>query len=131
MGSISLPSSPNLQSMSNDCDSKSTCSEEGIKSFTLDDKHKPKIIKKKKKRCATCKRKLKPFEIIPCRCGGLYCKSHKMAFDHNCPIDNFTRIQKGLVKANPKLKNDDDRLVNCYLMMYNDCETILTITQKY
>ena len=39
-----------------------------------------------KKTCVCCKKKVS-LTTYPCRCGGLYCPSHRSDIDHKCKYD--------------------------------------------
>ena len=66
------------------------------------DINKSKPEKKKKLRCAMCKKKqgLLGFE---CKCGKMFCSAHLLAESHNCTYDFKTeqckRLEKKLVKV--------------------------------
>ncbi len=40
----------------------------------------------KKRRCVCCNKKL-DLTAFPCRCGGLYCPTHRADVAHNCSYD--------------------------------------------
>jgi len=46
----------------------------------------------KKKRCGICNKKIKGRNFLACRCGGHFCKLHRLQVDHDCTF--------GVVKAN-------------------------------
>ena len=58
--------------------------------------------KKKKLRCAMCKKKLGLLGF-ECKCGKMYCSAHLLAESHNCTYDFKTeqceRLEKKLVKV--------------------------------
>ncbi|KAI5674068.1 hypothetical protein M9H77_14432 [Catharanthus roseus] len=55
------------------------------------------------KRCSTCKKKvgLTGFE---CRCGNLFCGSHRYSDKHDCQFDYRSAGQDAIAKANPLVK---------------------------
>uniref|UniRef100_T1E2B4 Putative zinc finger protein n=1 Tax=Psorophora albipes TaxID=869069 RepID=T1E2B4_9DIPT len=73
-----------------DEDSGADCSGSSSNNSTIadgsDDKDSDKDGKKKKNRCATCRKKvgLTGFE---CRCGGLFCAIHRYSDKHECSFD--------------------------------------------
>lgn len=55
--------------------------------------------KKKKKNICTmkgCRRKIKDIVKIPCKCGGLYCSTHKFFTEHDCKYDYQGNYRKQL-----------------------------------
>ena len=60
---------------------------------------------KPKNRCHTCDKKvgLLGFE---CRCGGIYCSSHRYNIEHNCTYDYKLNERKHLAEANPRIVAD-------------------------
>merc|ERR1712066_830715 len=61
--------------------------------------------KPKKRRCLICKCKigLTGFE---CRCGGLFCSTHRYADAHNCTFDYKEDGKEKIRKANQKCEDD-------------------------
>lgn len=51
--------------------------------------------KEMKPRCLVCKKKL-GLTGFPCRCGGLYCATHRGDVDHACKYDYKSDQQKAL-----------------------------------
>eukprot|EP01122_Echinamoeba_exundans_P017159 TRINITY_DN894_c0_g1_i1.p1 TRINITY_DN894_c0_g1~~TRINITY_DN894_c0_g1_i1.p1 ORF type:complete len:187 (-),score=36.42 TRINITY_DN894_c0_g1_i1:180-740(-) len=49
---------------------------------------------------ADCKKKL-PLTAVACRCGNMYCSTHRYAEAHQCTFDYKTRQQEMLKEANP------------------------------
>jgi len=97
--SISQPCSPD-PNPTNDDDAKSICSD-----ISLDQPVKTKKKKKMKKRCKVCKIKLKPHQCIACRCGGLFCSTHRFPDEHSCKVDLVKHTRNTLKANNPVLKN--------------------------
>lgn len=56
--------------------------------------------KRKANRCDTCKKKV-GLTGITCRCGGLYCGSHRYAQQHACTFDYKASERAELAKRNP------------------------------
>ncbi|KAG8370913.1 hypothetical protein BUALT_Bualt13G0032800 [Buddleja alternifolia] len=54
-------------------------------------------------RCSSCKKRvgLTGFE---CRCGSLFCGSHRYSDKHDCPFDYRTAGRDAIAKANPVVK---------------------------
>jgi len=82
----------------------STASAEGSVSCDADDsfdsKETDKESKKKKNRCAVCRKKvgLTGFE---CRCGGLYCSVHRYSDKHECKFDYREMGAQEIRRNNP------------------------------
>ena len=59
----------------------------------------------KPNRCFSCKKRvgLTGFE---CRCGSLFCSSHRYSDKHSCPFDYKTAGRDAIAKANPVVKAD-------------------------
>jgi len=60
----------------------------------------PKDTKKKKNRCASCKKKL-GLTGFSCRCGGLFCAVHRYTDKHECSFDYKAMGEKEISEANP------------------------------
>ncbi|XP_049851800.1 uncharacterized protein LOC126327191 [Schistocerca gregaria] len=58
--------------------------------------------KKKRNTCAAqgCKKRL-TLTSVECRCGLVFCSTHRYAEQHNCPFDYKSSKQNLLYKANP------------------------------
>ncbi|KAA6390681.1 MAG: putative stress-associated protein 8 [Streblomastix strix] len=56
-------------------------------------------------RCSSCRKKVGLLGY-DCKCGNIYCATHKMPEDHNCQYDFKNDQDKNAVKANPKLEPD-------------------------
>jgi len=59
-----------------------------------------KPVQKNKKRCWECKKKV-GLTGITCRCGYVYCSSHRYGDQHNCTFDYKTADRAELAKRNP------------------------------
>merc|ERR1712156_896354 len=59
----------------------------------------PKDTKKKKNRCASCKKKL-GLTGFSCRCGGLFCAVHRYTDKHECSFDYKAMGEKEISEAN-------------------------------
>ncbi|RWS31698.1 AN1-type zinc finger protein 6-like protein [Leptotrombidium deliense] len=63
----------------------------------------PKVAEKKKKnRCTQCKVKVGVIGF-PCRCGGLFCSTHRYANEHNCSFDYKEHGAEEIRKNNPQV----------------------------
>lgn len=65
-----------------------------------------KLPKKKRNRCAQCRRKLGAFGGIECKCGIIYCTKHRYADEHNCTFDYKAENKQILTKLNPRIVRD-------------------------
>ncbi|PIM97751.1 putative Zn-finger protein [Handroanthus impetiginosus] len=54
-------------------------------------------------RCNTCKKRV-GLTGFKCRCGNLFCGSHRYSDKHNCPFDYRTVARDAIAKANPVIK---------------------------
>ncbi|GKU94068.1 hypothetical protein SLEP1_g7604 [Rubroshorea leprosula] len=54
-------------------------------------------------RCATCKKRIS-LTGFKCRCGDLFCASHRYSDKHDCPFDYRTAARDAIAKANPVVK---------------------------
>ncbi|KAK1933778.1 Zinc finger A20 and AN1 domain-containing stress-associated protein 6 [Phytophthora citrophthora] len=59
-----------------------------------------KAIQKNKKRCWECKKKV-GLTAIECRCGYVFCSSHRFEDQHNCTFDFKTSDRAELARRNP------------------------------
>lgn len=59
-----------------------------------------KPVQKNKKRCWECKKKV-GLTGITCRCGYVYCSSHRYGDQHNCTFDYKAADRAELAKRNP------------------------------
>ncbi|XP_059665219.1 zinc finger A20 and AN1 domain-containing stress-associated protein 8-like [Cornus florida] len=55
------------------------------------------------KRCSTCKKRVGLTGFM-CRCGNMFCGSHRYSDKHDCPFDYRTAAQDAIAKANPVVK---------------------------
>lgn len=61
-------------------------------------------IQKKKKdivRCAECRKRIGVACRYQCRCGKLFCSTHRYAETHNCSYDYKSEGRRQLQEANP------------------------------
>ncbi|CAK4662356.1 hypothetical protein LEN26_008867 [Aphanomyces euteiches] len=58
------------------------------------------VVQKNKSRCWECKKKV-GLTGIECRCGFVYCGSHRFADQHNCSYDFKSADRAELAKRNP------------------------------
>ena len=72
-------------------------------------KDKDKNIKKKKNKCACCKKKL-GLIIFTCKCGHIYCQTHLNPHNHNCQFDYVKEKKDQLIKENPKLGSKFEKI---------------------
>ncbi|KAK4419535.1 Zinc finger A20 and AN1 domain-containing stress-associated protein 8 [Sesamum alatum] len=54
-------------------------------------------------RCSTCKKRV-GLTGFKCRCGNLFCGSHRYSDKHDCPFDYRTAGRDAIAKANPVVK---------------------------
>ncbi|KAK4407387.1 Zinc finger A20 and AN1 domain-containing stress-associated protein 8 [Sesamum angolense] len=54
-------------------------------------------------RCSTCKKRV-GLTGFKCRCGDLFCGSHRYSDKHDCPFDYRTAARDAIAKANPVVK---------------------------
>ncbi|KAL6564689.1 hypothetical protein OROMI_016139 [Orobanche minor] len=54
-------------------------------------------------KCSACKRRV-GLTGFKCRCGNLFCGSHRYSDKHNCPFDYRTVGRDAIAKANPVVK---------------------------
>lgn len=54
-------------------------------------------------RCATCRKRV-GLTGFNCRCGNLFCASHRYSDKHECPFDYRTAARDAIAKANPVVK---------------------------
>ncbi|EGZ16381.1 hypothetical protein PHYSODRAFT_286483 [Phytophthora sojae] len=59
-----------------------------------------KLVQKNKKRCWECKKKV-GLTAIECRCGYVFCSSHRYADQHNCSFDFKAADRAELARRNP------------------------------
>ncbi|KAK1935488.1 Zinc finger A20 and AN1 domain-containing stress-associated protein 9 [Phytophthora citrophthora] len=59
-----------------------------------------KLVQKNKKRCWECKKKV-GLTAIECRCGYVFCSSHRFEDQHNCTFDFKTADRAELARRNP------------------------------
>jgi len=59
-----------------------------------------KRIQKNKKRCWECKKKV-GLTALECRCGYVFCGSHRFEDQHNCSFDFKTADRVELARRNP------------------------------
>uniref|UniRef100_A0A2P2LY67 Zinc finger family protein n=1 Tax=Rhizophora mucronata TaxID=61149 RepID=A0A2P2LY67_RHIMU len=54
-------------------------------------------------RCSSCKKRV-GLTGFKCRCGNLFCASHRYSDKHECPFDYRTAAREAIAKANPVVK---------------------------
>lgn len=62
----------------------------------------PKTQKKKKTKCAKCRANVGVI-AFPCRCGGIYCGTHRYASEHSCTFDYKEHGAEEIRKNNPQV----------------------------
>lgn len=62
----------------------------------------PKSQKKKKTKCAKCRANVGVI-AFPCRCGGIYCGTHRYASEHSCTFDYKEHGAEEIRKNNPQV----------------------------
>ncbi|KAG5566253.1 hypothetical protein RHGRI_002005 [Rhododendron griersonianum] len=55
------------------------------------------------KRCTTCNKRV-GLSGFSCRCGNLFCGSHRYSDKHDCPFDYRNAARDAIAKANPVVK---------------------------
>jgi len=65
----------------------------------------PLFKQKNKKKCGICKTKLQLVhqEIGKCKCGGVFCSTHRMLEEHSCQFDHKTIAKQKLAEQNQKV----------------------------
>lgn len=56
-------------------------------------------------RCNTCRKRV-GLTGFSCKCGNLFCSSHRYSDKHDCPFDYQTAGRDAIAKANPVVKAD-------------------------
>ncbi|KAF1782716.1 Zinc finger, A20-type [Phytophthora cactorum] len=59
-----------------------------------------KLVQKNKKRCWECKKKV-GLTALECRCGYVFCNSHRFEDQHNCSFDFKAADRAELARRNP------------------------------
>ncbi|KDP22067.1 hypothetical protein JCGZ_25898 [Jatropha curcas] len=54
-------------------------------------------------KCNTCKKRV-GLTGFNCRCGNLFCASHRYSDKHNCPFDYRNAAREAIARANPIVK---------------------------
>ncbi|XP_073155147.1 zinc finger A20 and AN1 domain-containing stress-associated protein 8-like isoform X1 [Henckelia pumila] len=54
-------------------------------------------------RCSTCKKRI-GLTGFSCRCGNIFCGTHRYSDKHECPFDYRSAGQDAIAKANPVIK---------------------------
>ncbi|KAJ0084170.1 hypothetical protein Patl1_29709 [Pistacia atlantica] len=54
-------------------------------------------------RCNSCKKRV-GLTGFKCRCGNMFCASHRYSDKHDCPFDYRTAARDAIAKANPVIK---------------------------
>ena len=62
-------------------------------------------VKTGPRRCATCRKRVS-LTGFTCKCGNIFCGTHRYADKHDCPFDYRTAGQEAIAKANPVIKAD-------------------------
>ncbi|KAL3657554.1 hypothetical protein V7S43_017521 [Phytophthora oleae] len=71
-----------------------------VKEEVVAEKPVEKLVQKNKKRCWECKKKV-GLTAIECRCGYVFCSSHRFEDQHNCTFDFKTADRAELARRNP------------------------------
>ncbi|GAB2266971.1 hypothetical protein Dimus_001957 [Dionaea muscipula] len=61
--------------------------------------------KKVPSRCNTCRKRV-GLTGFTCKCGNLFCSTHRYSDKHDCPFDYRAAARDALAKANPVIKAD-------------------------
>lgn len=56
-------------------------------------------------RCGTCQKRV-GLTGFSCKCGNVFCATHRYSDKHDCPFDYRTLGQEAIAKANPVIKAD-------------------------
>lgn len=56
-----------------------------------------------KKRCYTCRTKIKAILPIKCKCNNYYCNLHKDPWEHSCSFDYINEQKEKLKNQNQKI----------------------------
>uniref|UniRef100_G3MNY7 AN1-type domain-containing protein n=1 Tax=Amblyomma maculatum TaxID=34609 RepID=G3MNY7_AMBMU len=56
-------------------------------------------------RCNSCRKRV-GLTGFNCRCGDIFCATHRYSDKHNCPFDYRTEARDAIAKANPVVKAD-------------------------
>ncbi|CAH9050691.1 unnamed protein product [Cuscuta europaea] len=74
-------------------------------SLTLCSGESPDLVKAKDgpSRCASCKKRV-GLTGFKCRCGGIFCGSHRYSDKHDCLFDYRSAARDAISKANPVIK---------------------------
>jgi len=59
--------------------------------------------KRRPSRCTTCNKHV-GLTGFSCRCGNMFCATHRYSDKHNCPFDYRAAAQTAIAKANPIIK---------------------------
>lgn len=57
----------------------------------------------KKIRCNFCKHKLQEFYSFDCKCGHIFCTTHRLPSEHNCTFDYYKEQKQQLRQKNKKI----------------------------
>ncbi|XP_072963943.1 zinc finger A20 and AN1 domain-containing stress-associated protein 8-like [Typha angustifolia] len=60
-------------------------------------------VKDGPRRCNTCRKRV-GLTGFNCRCGNLFCATHRYSDKHDCPFDYRTAAKDAIAKANPVVK---------------------------
>nr|QYC07286.1 SAP10 [Tamarix hispida] len=60
-------------------------------------------VKQGPNRCTTCKKRV-GLTGFNCRCGNMFCATHRYSDKHECPFDYRTAGRDAIAKANPVVK---------------------------
>ncbi|CAG2221908.1 AN1-type zinc finger protein 6,AN1-type zinc finger protein 5 [Mytilus edulis] len=92
---VSLPSTSQTKEEDKEEEGATGGDDPAESSLPSDDKKTP-----KKNRCHTCKKKV-GLTGFPCRCGGLYCSTHRYSDKHDCNFNYKEMAQEHIRKQNP------------------------------
>ncbi|XP_052170552.1 zinc finger A20 and AN1 domain-containing stress-associated protein 8-like [Diospyros lotus] len=60
-------------------------------------------VKRGPNRCTTCRKRV-GLTGFNCRCGNLFCATHRYSDKHDCPFDYCSAARDAIAKANPVVK---------------------------
>ncbi|KAL0437234.1 UNVERIFIED_CONTAM: Zinc finger A20 and AN1 domain-containing stress-associated protein 8 [Sesamum radiatum] len=101
-GSEKEPPAAEAGNAQTDLAEKKTISVPTVNASTSAEAAEPKA-KEGPNRCGTCKKRV-GLTGFKCRCGNLFCGSHRYSEKHDCPFDYRSAGRDAIAKANPVIK---------------------------
>lgn len=56
-------------------------------------------------RCKICRKKIRLAQEFTCKCGDVFCTTHRLPFDHACKYDYHAEQREYLHERNPLVKS--------------------------